>query len=138
MAGCNMMKRAEAYGIPARKVNGNKFEEVHYASAEIIEVVRKGNGPYLLECETYRIEGHYYGDAMVYRSNNEVEEWRRKDPINHLETLLINQAIVSEEECRLIETEIRMEVSDAVDYAISSPEPAMESIFEDIYTEENA
>lgn len=138
MAGCDMTKRAEAYGIPARKINGNRFEDVHIASTEIIEFVRDGNGPFLLECETYRIEGHYYGDAMVYRSSNEVEEWRKKDPIIQLETSLIDKNILTYEDCRRIEMDIQEEVFDAVQYAINSPEPALESIYEDIYTEETA
>ena len=138
MALCDMQKRAAAYGITSRKVDGNDVEAVHAVSAEIIEDVRKGKGPYLLECETYRIEGHYYGDAMVYRDKAEVEKWRKKDPILRAEKRLIERDILSEDECRAIEAEVRAEVEAAVDYAEDSPEPALDAIFEDIFTEEKA
>jgi TPP-dependent pyruvate/acetoin dehydrogenase alpha subunit len=136
MAGCNMMKRAAGYGIPATKVDGNNLEAVHFAAAEVIDYVRGGQGPYVLECETYRIEGHYYGDAMVYRSKEEVEQWRQKDPLVRAEKLLVQRGILSEAECRAIEAEVRQEVAAAVEFAENSPEPPLEAIFEDVFTEE--
>lgn len=138
MAGCDMLKRAAGYAMPARAVDGNDLEAVHFASGEIIDFVRSGNGPYVLECDTYRIEGHYYGDAMVYRSKEEVEEWRRKDPIVRVEQSLIARGILKEEECRRIEAEVSESVAEAVRFAESSPAPALESIHEDIFTEEKA
>lgn len=138
MAGCDMLKRAEGYGIPAQKINGNDVETVHEAATEIISFVREEKGPYLLACDTYRIEGHYYGDAMVYRSKEEVEEWRQKDPIAYAEFLILDRGILSEKACREIESEVRAEVQEAVHFAESSPEPGLDAIFEDIYTEETA
>lgn len=138
MAGCNMLNRAAGYGIPATKVDGNNLEEVHFAAEEAIDHVRSGKGPYLLECATYRIEGHYYGDAMLYRRKEEVEGWRQRDPIVRAETVIIERGILSEAECRGIEAEARKEVENAVEYAENSPEPPIESIFEDVFTEEGA
>lgn len=138
MALCDMQKRAAAYGIPSGKVDGNDVEAVHAVSAEVIAAVRDGKGPYLLECETYRIEGHYYGDAMIYRDKAEVEEWRKKDPILRAEQQLIGRGILSEAACREIEAEVRAEVEDAVQYAEESPEPTLDAIFEDVFTEEQA
>ena len=136
MAGCDMMKRAAGYGIPATRVDGNDLEAVHFAAEEVIDYVRSGKGPYVLECDTYRIEGHYYGDAMVYPRKEEVEEWRRKDPIARVEKILIERGILSETECRALEAEVRQNVEEAVEYAENSPEPPIESIFEDVFTEE--
>lgn len=136
MAGHDMVKRAAGYGIQARKVDGNDLEAVHFAAEEVVDFTRSGNGPYLLECETYRIEGHYYGDAMIYRSKEEVKEWRQKDPIIRAEMLIIERGILSEAECRDIEVQVRNEVDDAVKYAENSPEPPVESIFDDVFTEE--
>jgi TPP-dependent pyruvate/acetoin dehydrogenase alpha subunit len=135
MAGGDMLKRAAGYGTPARKVDGNDLEEVHFAAEEVIDYVRSGEGPSLLECDTYRIEGHYYGDAMVYRHKEEVEDWRKKDPIGRVEKILIRRGILSEEECREIKAEVHAEVEDALEFAENSPEPPVESIFEDIFTE---
>jgi acetoin:2,6-dichlorophenolindophenol oxidoreductase subunit alpha len=138
MAGGDMVKRAAGYDIPGQSVNGNDLEEVHFAAQDIIEYVRSGKGPHLLECHTYRIEGHYYGDAMIYRSKEEVDEWRTKDPILHVERLLIERGVKSEAGCRAVQAEVQQEVDEAVAYAESSPEPALEALFEDVYTEGSA
>lgn len=134
LAGGSVAKRAAGYDIPSQVVDGNDLELVHFATAEAIQYVRAGNGPYLLECHTYRIEGHYYGDAMVYRSKEEVEAWRKRDPLLRAESLLIERGILSEAECRAIQKEVQREVDEAVAYAESSPEPSIESLFEDVYT----
>ncbi len=136
MAGCDMLKRAAGYGIPARQVDGNNLEAVHFAAEAVIDYVRSGKGPYVLECDTYRIEGHYYGDAMVYRPKEEVEQWRQKDPIVRVEKVVVERGILSEAQCREIEAEVRQEVEAAVEFAENSPEPPLESIFEDVFTEE--
>lgn len=138
MAGCDMMKRAAGYDIPAKRVDGNDLEEVHFAAEEIIDSIRSGGGPYLLECETYRIEGHYYGDAMVYRSKEEVDEWREKDPIQRVEARLIARGVLSEAECRELESEVIERVEEAVEFAEKSPEPPLDSIFDDVFTDEVA
>lgn len=138
MAGGSMVKRAAGYGIPAQAVDGNDLEAVYFAGREAIQHVRSGEGPYLLECSTYRIEGHYYGDAMVYRSKAETDEWRQKDPILRVERALIERGYITEAECRQVQAEIQQEIDEAVQYAESSPEPAPESLFEDIYTEGDA
>lgn len=134
MAGEDMLKRAEAYGIPASRVDGNDLEAVHFEAERILDQVRSGKGPHLLECDTYRIEGHYYGDAMVYRSKEEVEEWRRKDPIVRAEELVQQRGILSKDECRRMENEVSQEVQQAVEHAEASPEPSLDSIFDDVYT----
>lgn len=134
MAG-NMEKRAAGYDLSYRKVDGNDIEAVHFAGEEAIQYVRSGHGPYLLECETYRIEGHYYGDAMVYRSSDEMDLWRRKDPILYIEKLLQKRGISSLQGQEEIRYEIQSEVDKAVEFAENSPQPALESIFEDVYTE---
>jgi TPP-dependent pyruvate/acetoin dehydrogenase alpha subunit len=90
----------------------------------------------LLDCETYRIEGHYYGDAMAYRTKEETEEWRKKDPILRAEMKLIERKVLSAVDCKDIYRQILTEVEEAVAFAESSPEPGMESIYEDIYTGE--
>ncbi|HEX9012982.1 MAG TPA: thiamine pyrophosphate-dependent dehydrogenase E1 component subunit alpha, partial [Anaerolineaceae bacterium] len=132
LAGGSMVKRAAGYGIPAQAVDGNDLEAVHYAACEAIQAVRAGKGPYVLEANTYRIEGHYYGDAMVYRSKEETDEWRKRDPILQVEEKLIARGVLSEPECRALQAEVQREVDEAVAYAEGSPEPAPDSLFEDI------
>jgi TPP-dependent pyruvate/acetoin dehydrogenase alpha subunit len=136
IAGGDLTKRAAGYGIPATKVDGNDLEAVYCAAQEAIQYVRAGNGPFLLDCETYRIEGHYYGDAMVYRSKEELEEWRKKDPLMRTELQLIERGILTAEECKEIYRQSLKEIEEAVAFAESCPEPSTDSIFEDVYTGE--
>jgi pyruvate dehydrogenase E1 component alpha subunit len=134
MAG-SMEKRAAGYDLPFVRVDGNDLEAVHFAAREAIAYVRSGKGPFVMQGDTYRIEGHYYGDAMVYRSTEEVDGWRKKDPIMRVEKLLLDRGIFSESEYQQIRAEIQQEVDEAVAFAEASPQPALESIFEDVYTE---
>ena len=134
MAG-NMEKRAAGYDLPFTRVDGNDLEAVHFAAQDAIAYVRSGKGPFVMQGDTYRIEGHYYGDAMVYRSTEEVDGWRKKDPILHVERLLAERGIMSEAEYQQVRSEIQQEVNEAVAFAEASPQPALESIFEDVYTE---
>lgn len=134
IAGGGLRRRASGYDIPSAAVDGNDLEAVHFAARKAIDHARGGNGPYLLECLTYRIEGHYVGDPTVYRERDEVAEWQRKDPIRRVERLLIERGLSTEEECRAIEAEALAEVDEAVAYAESSPEPALDSLFEDVFT----
>ena len=134
MAG-SMEKRAAGYDLPFIKVDGNDLEAVHFAAQDAIAYVRSGKGPFVMQGDTYRIEGHYYGDAMVYRSTAEVDEWRKKDPIMRVEKLLVERGIMSEPEYQMIRAEIQQEVDEAVEFAEASPQPAVDSIFEDVYSE---
>jgi TPP-dependent pyruvate/acetoin dehydrogenase alpha subunit len=134
MAG-TMEKRAAGYDLPFIRVDGNDLEAVHFAAQDAIDYVRSGKGPFVMQGDTYRIEGHYYGDAMVYRSTEEVDGWRKKDPIMRVEKLLVDRGIMSEAEYLIIRSEIQQEVDEAVAFAEASPQPALESIFEDVYTE---
>jgi len=134
MAG-SMEKRAAGYDLPFVQVDGNDLEVVHFAGNEAIAHVRSGEGPYVMQADTYRIEGHYYGDAMVYRTKEEVDEWRRKDPIDRVENLLQEREILDEGGIAEIRSEIQKEVDEAVDFAENCTPPPVESIFEDVYTE---
>ena len=134
MAG-NMEKRAAGYDLPFTRVDGNDLEAVHFAAQDAIAYVRSGKGPFVMQGDTYRIEGHYYGDAMVYRTTEEVDGWRKKDPIMRVEKLLADRGIMSEPEYQLVRAEIQREVDEAVAFAEASPQPAPDSIFEDVYTE---
>ena len=135
IAGGSLVKRAAGYDMPGVEVDGNDLETVYAAARVAIDYVRSGKGPYLLQCNSYRIEGHYYGDAMVYRSKEEVDEWREKDPILSTGKLLVSRGLLTEEQCQKIKEEIQQEVDEAVAYAENSPEPGLDSIFEDVFTE---
>lgn len=133
--GGSMEKRAAGYDLPFTQVDGNDLEFVHFAGEETIKYVRSGKGSYVMQADTYRIEGHYYGDAMVYRSKVEVDEWHRKDPIAGVERIMVERGIMHQDEIDAVRSDIQKEVNLAVAFAENSPPPAMESIFEDVYTE---
>ncbi len=134
MAG-NMAKRAAGYDLPFVEVDGNNVEDVHFSGEEVIDYVRSGKGPFVMQCNTYRIEGHYFGDAMVYRSSVEVDEWRKRDPILHVERLFQERSIMGGDEINKIRMEIQVEVDEAVAFAEASKVPDMDSIFKDVYSE---
>jgi pyruvate dehydrogenase E1 component alpha subunit len=135
IAGGGLVGRAAAYGIPGLSVDGNDLEAVHFAAKDAIAHVRAGEGPYFLECNTYRIEGHYVGDPMAYRKRAEVEEWRARDPISRVGQVLTERGILTQQECAEIHAEVEAEVRGAVQYAESSPDPALSSMFDHVYTQ---
>jgi len=133
--GGSMEKRAAGYDLPFIKVDGMDLESVHIAAKEAIAHVRSGEGPYVMQCDTYRYEGHYYGDPMVYRTKEEIDGWREKDPIKRVEGIMIERGILTKEKYQKIKENIQTEVNEAVAFAEASPQPPIESMFEDVYTE---
>ncbi|MEM3536272.1 MAG: pyruvate dehydrogenase (acetyl-transferring) E1 component subunit alpha [Candidatus Bathyarchaeia archaeon] len=129
----NIADRAIAYGIPGMVVDGNDVLAVYEASAKAVERARKGEGPTLLECKTYRHKGHSRVDPAKYRPKEEVEAWLAKDPIKRFKERLIQTKTLSEEEIKKIEEEVSAEIEEAVKFAIESPYPAPEEALEDIY-----
>lgn len=134
IAGGDLVGRAAGYGIAGTHVDGNDLEAVHFAARDAIGYVRGGHGPRFLECQTYRIEGHYVGDAMIYRSKDETDEWRKRDPITHVEQLLMERDVLDQKQLQAIRAEVEEEVREAIEYAKNSPEPASAAIYEDLYT----
>lgn len=133
--GGSMEKRAAGYDMPFIRVNGMDLEQVYFAGEETIAHARSGKGPFVLQADTYRYEGHYYGDPMVYRTKEEIDNYRTKDPIDYAEKLLKIRNIMEETEIKLIKAEIQKEVDEAIAFAESSPQPTIDSMFEDVYTE---
>jgi TPP-dependent pyruvate/acetoin dehydrogenase alpha subunit len=125
--------RARGYGIPGVSVDGNDAVAVASAAAESIRKIRKGGGPILLEGMTYRIHGHHMGDpGTSYRTKEEVEEWKRKDPIRKLYTLLLEKKLITAEEESEMEAGIQRELDGAVKFALASPEVDPAKVFKDL------
>lgn len=125
--------RATAYGIPGVVIDGNDVMAVYEAVGEAVKRARAGEGPTLIECKTYRWRGHFEGDPQVYRSQEEIEEWKAKDPIPRFEALLAEMGVLTAEEAEAIKKEVAAEVEAAVEFAEKSPEPAPEAALEDLY-----
>lgn len=129
----NLADRAKAYGIPGRVIDGNNIFEVYEAAKEAINRARKGKGPSLIECKTYRWYGHYVGDPGKYRPTEEVEAWKEKDPIKFLAKYLVENKFLTPQEDEKIKSAVKRKIDEAVEYGKKSPEPPLDSLTQDVY-----
>ena len=132
--------RASAYGIPGVLVDGQDALAMYEATSEAVDRARKGEGPTLIEGLTYRYEDHSLGLASVrrdqsYRSEEEVEKWKKRDPIEVLKTNMMNQSLITQEEFDQLESKEKKAVEIAVDFARKSPFPAPEELYDDLFTD---
>lgn len=126
--------RAKSYGIPGFTINGNDVIEVAKATQEAVDRARSGEGPTLIEAETYRWRGHSRSDARKYRTREEEKDWRNtKDPISKFKERLIEESILTEKEFLEIQKTIDTEIHEAVSFAEESPEPSLDTLEVDIY-----
>ena len=129
----NIAERAAAYGIPGVTVDGNDVLAVYEAAQKAIERARKGEGPTLIECKTYRHKGHSRFDPATYRPKEEVELWLKKDPIPRFKNKLLEMGVLNEAEAQRIEKEVLAEIEEAVKFALESPYPEPEEALKDVY-----
>lgn len=131
----NISDRAASYGITGVSVDGNDIFAVYEAASLAIDKARKGGGPTLLECKTYRYRGHFEGDPQEYRAKEEIEDWRRKDPIIKLKKHLLENKICDETKINKLEENINKEILEAVEFAEESPNPKPKEALENVYTD---
>ncbi|MBS1251457.1 MAG: Acetoin:2,6-dichlorophenolindophenol oxidoreductase subunit alpha [Anaerolineales bacterium] len=131
----DLAMRAEGYAFPGVIADGNDVLAVYEATQAAVNRARAGNGPTFIEGKTYRFRGHYEGDPMAYRSKEEMEAWRQRDPIPAFRRRLIADAAASEGELRAIEDEVQAALDEAVQFAAGSPAPDPESALEGVYGE---
>jgi Pyruvate/2-oxoglutarate dehydrogenase complex, dehydrogenase (E1) component, eukaryotic type, alpha subunit len=127
--------RGTAYGIPGYTIDGNDVFAVDEAIQKAIVRAKAGEGPTLIECKTYRWMGHWTGDPQVYRTREEVDEWKKKCPIKRLKAHLLDNKILTEDEIANIEKDIQQQVEDAAKFALESPEPDPEKVLDDVFIE---
>jgi TPP-dependent pyruvate/acetoin dehydrogenase alpha subunit len=132
-SGKGISNRSCAYGIPGILADGNDVVDVYRKTAEAVERCRRGKGPSLVECRTYRIEGHFVGDPRVYCSREEVEDWKKKCPILAFEHYLLSEQVMEAREIEGRREHARRLVDEAVAFADNSPFPAVQSLKEDVY-----
>lgn len=131
----DVANRAAAYGIPGEIVDGNDVLAVYDVAEKAVERARKGEGPTLVECKTYRHKGHSRVDPAKYRPKEEVEEWLSKDPIKNLRTYLLATHVLTEMEIQQIEQNVLIKIEEAVKFALESPFPLAEEALEDVYAQ---
>ncbi|MGQ9626543.1 MAG: pyruvate dehydrogenase (acetyl-transferring) E1 component subunit alpha [Anaerolineae bacterium] len=125
--------RATSYAMPGVVVDGNDVLAVYEAAAQAVERARSGEGPSLLECKTYRWRGHSKSDQQRYRTREEVESWKAKDPIVRFQKYLIQEDVLTEEEAEELALKARQAVEEAVRFAEESKEPDPEAVMEGVY-----
>ena len=126
--------RAEAYCMPGVVLDGMKVLDVHNAVDEAVQRARRGAGPTLIECKTYRYRGHSRSDPRKYRTKEEEQEWQERDPIKQFRELLISQGTITEEDYKALEDEAAKEMAEAEDFALNkSPYPDAEDLYDDVY-----
>jgi pyruvate dehydrogenase E1 component alpha subunit len=129
--------RAIAYAIPGIEVDGNDVMEVYQVTKEAMNRARKGKGPTLIEAKTYRWKGHNIGDpGNIYRIDEEKKKWIDRCPIKTYKKRLIEEEIVKEEELISIEKSAKELVEEAIDFAMNSPYPQEEEVYQDIFLNE--
>ena len=132
----DLADRAHGYGIPGVVVDGMDVVAVYEVAKEAVARARRGEGPTIIECKTYRWQGHHVGDPANYRSRknpNEKAEWMKRDPVVILKEKIIKDEIASEAEIIKIENEIEKEIQEAVKFAAESPYPDVSEAFTDIF-----
>lgn len=129
----DIAEKSRAYNMPGEIVDGNDVLSVYAIVKKAVERARKGEGPSLIECKTYRWMGHSKSDANVYRSKEEIKSWKEKCPIRRFEEYLINNRVASEQEIEKIKREVEEDIKKAEEFALKSPEPSIEEIFDGVY-----
>jgi pyruvate dehydrogenase E1 component alpha subunit len=133
----DMYRRGHSYNIESAEVDGQDVWAVREATQEAIDRARKDYSPTLLEVRTYRYMGHSMSDAVsgTYRTKEELEEYRKRDPINLLKAKMQADKSLTDADVTAMENEIAAVVQDSWDFADASPEPPMEALYEDVYVE---
>jgi TPP-dependent pyruvate/acetoin dehydrogenase alpha subunit len=133
MKRADVWERAAIYGMPGLSIDGNDVLAVFAAVTDAAARARGDGGPTLIEAKTYRLHGHYEGDPESYRTREEVEEARARDPLRRFAAYLNDSGHWTREELDAVERAVAREIEEAVAFAKSSPLPAPEETFEDVY-----
>jgi pyruvate dehydrogenase E1 component alpha subunit len=129
----HLYKRGTSFNIPGKQIDGMDVEAVMAAGAEAMAWCRAGNGPTILEMKTYRYRGHSMSDPAKYRTRDEVQAVREKrDPIEHYAMKLIQRSIMTEDELKNLDKEVRHVVNMAAEFATESPEPDPAELYTDV------
>jgi pyruvate dehydrogenase E1 component alpha subunit len=127
--------RAAAYGMPGVTVDGNDVLAVYQAGRKAIERARRGEGPTLIECLTYRLCGHSRSDPRTYRSREEEEEWSQHDPLPRFRRWLQDQGIQAGEQLDSIDEGVEGTIDEAIEFAEQSPPPDLSELYQDVFKE---
>ena len=123
----------DAYSMPSETIDGMSPESVHEGMLKALKHSREGKGPYFLEIKTYRYKGHSVSDPQKYRTKEEVEEYKKQDPIIVTKDKIIKSKIATEKVIDIINKKVNDEINEALKFADESPYPEASAIYEDVY-----
>ena len=129
----DLYKRGAGFNIPGKKVDGMDIFEVIKHGQEAVDFVRSGNGPMILEMDTYRYRGHSMSDPATYRSKDEVNCKKEQDPIDSLKKYILDNKLFPESEIEEIEEQIKLQINEVVEFSKNSPEPDESELMTEIY-----
>ena len=130
-------ERAQAYKIPGIYVDGQDVLAVYQVAMQAAQRARSGAGPTLIETDTYRYSGHFIGEQTMvpaYRTDDELSEWLKRDPLVIFRSWLLENGVLPEPDLLAIETQVELEVSEAVQFAEASPWPDPQEALEDLFS----
>ncbi len=136
-AGRSLAERGKAYGIPGMEVDGMNVLSVRQAGKEALDYARKGKGPYILEMKTYRYRGHSMSDAQHYRTKDEVEEYRKIDPISQVKKILLDKKYATKADIEKIDSRVKEKVIECVKFAEDSPFPDKNLLYDAVYEQKD-
>lgn len=130
----NIADRAKGYSMESLIVDGNDIFAVYEAFEKALKYVKSGKGPFLLECKTYRIKGHYVGDVEKYRTKEEVSKvYNENNPITRFEEKVLEKKLMSKKKLDEIKEKANQDIKNAVKYALDSPYPDVSELYSDVY-----
>jgi len=130
----DIAERARSYAMASAIADGMDFFDVYEKAGAAVERARRGDGPTLLECKTYRFHGHYVGDTLAYRPKEQAEQWKqRRDPLERFERRVVEAALVDAGDLRAIDAEVAAELGAAVRAAEAAPLPDPSDVLTDVY-----
>src|SRR6478609_4985377 len=131
----DLFRLGSAYEMPSEPVDAMSVEAVHIAVSKAADRARKGEGPTLLEFRTYRYKGHSMSDPAKYRTKEELEEYKHRDPIESVKNTILSKKFLSEKELDAIDEKIMAQVEESVKFAEESPLPDPSEAFKDVYAQ---
>jgi pyruvate dehydrogenase E1 component alpha subunit len=129
----DLLKRGEGFGVPGMQCDGMDPLDTYHVTTEALRIAREERRPMLVEALTYRFRGHSMADPEEYRTKEQVEQWRAKDPLLTFGDRLVAEGVIDADERKQMDTDAIARVDDAVAFADASPHPPPESLYDDIY-----
>jgi pyruvate dehydrogenase E1 component alpha subunit len=133
----DLYKIGLGYEMPSKAVDGLSCEAVHEAIEEAADRARRGDGPTLLEMKTYRYKGHSMSDAQKYRTKDEVEEYKKLDPIEKVKATIEKNKWMSEADFEAAEKRVDDIVAESIQFAEDSPYPTADELYKDVYVQDD-